>query len=84
MSTKNILTRFLGLHDKEQKERTKAVTDYADRKRDEFSREMTKIKRQTQKVHKKQLQAHGETVKLIEMVDDITHRIMVATGGTRK
>lgn len=84
MKKGNFLTRFFGLHDKEQKERTKEVTVYADQKREEFSKEMGKIKRQTQKVHQKQLQAHEETAKLVEMVDDITHRIMVATGGNHR
>jgi hypothetical protein len=81
MAVKNFITRLLGLHDQEQKARTEAVLDYGNKKREEFEKEMTKVHAQATRVNKKQLQAQAETAKLIEVVDSVTAKIMVATGG---
>lgn len=81
MAVKNFITRFLGLHDQEQKARTKAVLNYGEKKREEFEKEMSKVQAQAKRVNKKQLQARAETAKLIEVVDSVTAKIMIATGG---
>lgn len=77
---KTWLARFLGVHDKEQKQRTQDVSDYAEKKKKDFIGEMEKVKRQTKKVHEKQLQVHQETAKLVKIVDDVARKIAVATG----
>lgn len=84
MKTYNWLFRLLGLHDKEQKERTRAVTDYAERKGEEFARHMSKVKAQATRVQKSQMKVHQETVKLVSTIDDVTAQIMRATGGKLK
>lgn len=80
----NWFSRLLGLHDKEQKQRTQAVGEYADQKRVEFTKQMGQLKAQAKKVHNKQIQAHQETERLVLLVEDVTAQIMRATGGNSR
>lgn len=77
----NTIKRFLGLYDKKQAERTAEVAEYVHAKKNVFTTEMARIQRQAAKVHDKTRQAHEESIKLKEVVDDVTAKIARATGS---
>lgn len=79
----NILKRFLGLYDRKQAARTQEVADFVHVRKNAYTADMLKIHRQAKKVSEKNRQAYEESVKLKEVVDDVTRKIAVATGGMK-
>lgn len=77
------LKRFLGLYDKQQAERTEEVAQYVHAKKNKFTADMAKIQNQVKKVHMKTMQAQEESLKLKDIVDDVTERIALVTGGLK-
>lgn len=75
------IRKLLGLHDKDQAERTRLVSEYAEDKKNKFNKEMQKINRQAKKVHTRAMQAESESLKLKRMVDDVTKKIAIVTGN---
>lgn len=80
----NFLKRFLGLYDKAQAKRTEDVAAYVHEKKSTFTADMVKLQNQARKVHNKTRQAHIESAKLNSMVEDITTKISIATGGANR
>jgi predicted nucleic acid-binding Zn-ribbon protein len=78
------LSRLLRLDfkTKQQKFATEA-DEYIHGKKHEFQKDMNKLKEQSKQLHKKAVQTQEESVKLNKVVEDITTRIMLATGGKR-
>lgn len=78
---KRFLISFLGLNDGQQRARTAEISNYVHDRKNTYAKEMLKIQIQAKKVHHKTKQAHEESTKLNNMVEDITYQIAVATGG---
>lgn len=76
------LVRFLGIDDKKQKERTIKVSKYVHNQKNVFATEMINLQKQAKKVHKTTKKSHRESVKLLEVVDDLTVKMARAQGGT--
>ena len=77
----NWIIRFLGLYDRRQKERTAEVSQYAENKKSEFDSSMLKLQVQAKRVHRATQIAHKESIRLNKIVDDVTNKIALATGG---
>lgn len=80
----NFLSRFLGLHDKKQEQKSEEVADYVHKKKNQFTADMGKVQIQTRKVHKKTLQAQVESDKLVRIVNDIAAQIVRVTPGGKR
>ena len=78
----NILKRFFGRYDKEQVQKTIEATDYSQKKSDEFKKEMGKYKRTAIMLHNKTRQAHQDSVRINEIVNDVVSKIAIVTRGT--
>ena len=79
----NWIKRFLGMYDRQQKERATSVSKYVERKKVSFNKEMTEIQRQARRMHVKTRQAHEASAKLAVYVDDVVNKIAIASGGKR-
>jgi hypothetical protein len=77
------LKRFLGLYDKKQAQRTEEVAEYVHARKNEFTKDMLNIQNQAKRVHIKTMQAQQESLKLKDIVDDVTERIALVTGGLK-
>lgn len=75
------ITRFLGLRNKEQKNKDEQAAKYIHKQKDFFTCEMAKVQNQAKKVHEKTRKAHQESVRLLEVVTDVTIQIAKATGN---
>lgn len=80
----NWLSRLLGLHDKKQQKRTQEIADYVDVKNSELDLQMEIMKKQARKMHQTTRKAYEEAVQLNKIVDGITYKIAVASGGKRR
>lgn len=67
-----------------QQKRNAETASYVHGKKNEFQADMAKLHRQSKRLHHKALQTQVESVKLNKMVEDITSRIAVATGGVAR
>lgn len=81
---KRFITSFLGLNEKKQQAKTEEVAAYVHDKKNTYTSEMIKIQSQARKLHTKTRQAHEESVKLNNMVDDIVYKVAQATGGIER
>lgn len=73
---------FLALNDKAQAIRAEEVAVYIDEKKETYIVDMIKLQKQARIVHNRTKRAHVESIKLNKMVDGITSKIAIATGGT--
>jgi hypothetical protein len=76
------LSRFFGTYDKEQQERTDQVAGYVHNQKNTFAGEMKKIELQAKKVHKRTKEAHRESIRLLDVVNDVTTQIAEVTGAS--
>lgn len=76
-----LLKLLRGNFQTKQQKRNAETAEYVHGKKNEFQADMAKLHRQSKRLHQKALQTQVESVKLNRMVEDITSRIAVATGG---
>ena len=75
------IRRFLGIYDKEQKARTEAVNNYVQEQKEQFNKQMADIHKEARQVHRESNKTAKESVKISRVVNDVTARIAIATGG---
>lgn len=77
------LFRFLGLHDRGQKQKTEEVAEYVRGKKSQFSNDMDKLHRQMKKVHQEAMKSKEHSERLVQMTGDITTKISIITDRRR-
>lgn len=77
-----ILSRLRGAcKDKNYLEKDQEIRESIHAKKNEYTSEMLKVHHQMRTTRKQGMQVKAESVKLKQFVDDVTHRVAVATGG---
>ena len=70
--------------DKDQQARQERVSNIVHKRKNNFTKEMVRIQIQAKRVHSNTRKAHQESIKLLEVVNDVTASIAIVTGGLKK
>ena len=79
----NWLKRFLGMYDKQQKERSTVMDRYVEQKKIKYNKAMREIQKQAKDVHLKTRRAYHASIKHNRFVDDVVNKMATVTGGKR-
>ena len=79
----NWLFRFLGLHDKKQKERTEDVAQYVHKKKNKFTADMLDIQIRAKHAHNEAKKSLKHAQKTVRITEDITQRLAIVTEKRR-
>lgn len=75
-----MLKRIIGLHDREQMERTQKVTEYVDKKRTEYVKSMEITHQEAKEVHLISSKSKQNSGRIIRVANDVAAKVAVATG----